>query len=113
MKLKIIVPTFILGMLTGCGEQPPPSTEKTVKPDYSSYQTIQEKRVEEEKSGSEKETQKKKSSEDKIESPSTVDSVINYGTGATHVRIKKKVENKLKTIQEEHNRQVEEALEVE
>lgn len=113
MKLKVIALAFILGMLAGCGEQPPPppSSGKAVKPDYSSHQTIQQKRVEEEKPGTDKEALEKKSSEDKIESSSTVDSVINYGTGATHMRIKKKTENKLKMIQEEHNRQLEEALE--
>ncbi len=40
----------------------------------------------------------------------TVSSVVNYGTGYTHLSIKKKQEEKLKQIQGEHNRKIENAI---
>ncbi len=40
----------------------------------------------------------------------TVNSVVNYGTGYTHLSIKKRQEEKLKQIQGEHNRKLENAI---
>lgn len=39
-----------------------------------------------------------------------VNSVINYGTGATAIQAKKKMQNKLQNAQDQHNKQMDDAL---
>jgi len=47
---------------------------------------------------------------DSIQSNSTMDSVINYGTGATQLKIKKKETEKIKELEKTENQKLEDAL---
>jgi hypothetical protein len=122
ISLSILVSSIIF-ILVGCGESlPEQNTEdKNMKPIYK-QKTEDIKKSRETNAGVvvKNATKTSASSKTDVKSPistqsqsavaETATSVINYGTGYTHLSIKKKQEEKLKQIQGDYNRKLQDAI---
>ncbi|KKR03894.1 MAG: hypothetical protein UT30_C0017G0033 [Candidatus Uhrbacteria bacterium GW2011_GWF2_39_13] len=127
MKIKITMFLLLAFFIHGCGEQAPPQNANQ-KPDYS---TLAEKcTVEDPDDAKNKDRKPSHTSTSRTSttaktlqinaktpmvtpastSGGTVDSVMNYGTGATALSIKKRSTEKLKNIQDSHNAATQKAL---
>jgi hypothetical protein len=130
MRLTIYI--FLILFCFGCGESLPSqdAKDKSVKASYkkdsqkAAVETESDKK-ETQKNASSSTTKEKKgatggknSVDAQKESPlatgvasqSAIESVMNYGTGKTQLTIKKKMEEKIKNIQDEHNKKVEQSI---
>ncbi len=103
MKKTLIfsVASVTLGLLfSGCGETPPAAADSGPgEPAHSVEEEVPSSGFSEEDGNL------------KVKSDSAAESVINYGTGATQLKIKRNKTRELQNIQDSRNRQIEDMLE--
>ncbi len=119
MRITALFCFILVSFVYGCGESVPQQKED----DKNLSPVFQKKNLETESHGnlSKKNsiTENKNPSNDSTNSGNkqkqnpiseTINSVANYGTGRTHLTIKKKQEEKIKKIQDDYNSKINDAI---